>query len=617
MTQQEAADLSLTIFEKAKQSADNDIAMPKFMKIVDDQWVSDSPNRSMFNSINNKITKYHKELANLTGEKRSNMYEAPASITRDSVGDLTNFSYVPDDQMSIKSSPFLEVDPYALNKAALKLDDYYHLLYMSQSDYKSPGIYAGDSTTNPKYTRYPNGWWYVSSSDSWIRSSITSGDYEKTLLSSNSLLIQALQSFQGSLSFGLSSTMRTATATTSSSFTSNIGYGTDFIPVSPSEGIIAFIFDIANSNYLWCVNVTGVTDNSPYVYTFSVVFSYGDLPSNLTNTRISKGWPKLTDGAQKTYLDASSVTYLLTEFKYARDAYLLFIDSYLYRLKVLLNKLLISNYDAGEWTNVTDILSVISTRINTDTTKLSTSLKITTLLSNLSTRLTNVLSKEAKILDALGNVVCTTGEVSSAQGSGLYLKRFKALVTRFNKAYGTLCSVLSMNDSVSAIKYQKNANNASTSLTKDFLYVSDVSDILSSRDELFIRATMPMGDTDLDLTNLLTGAVVVISEDAVAGYKLFYHANVIKIATKSKSLKVGLRPNKSSSTGFSSLVKKYINIQLDRKIPIGYEVSKTGGMRVVKFLDDSEIEVLPEIDSSGRIGSIHIGNADDAIIGRT
>ena len=296
---------------------------------------------------------------------------------------------------------------------------------------------------------------------------------------------------------------------------------------------------------------------------------------------------------------------------------MLFIDSYLYRLKVLLNKLLAANYDTAAWTNVTDILSVISTRINTDTTKLSTSLKITTLLSNLSTRLTNVLSKEAKILDALGNVVCTTGEVSSAQGSGLYLKRFKALVTRFNKVYGTLCSVLSMNDSVSAIKYQKNANNASTSLTKDFLYVSDVSDILSSRDELFIRATMPMGDTDLDLTNLLTGEVVVISEDEVAGYKLFYHANVIKIATKSKNLKVGLRPNKSSSTGFSSLVKKYINIQLDRKIPIGYEVSKTGRMRVVKFLEDSEIEVFPYSDSSGKIGSIHVGNADDAIIGRT
>jgi hypothetical protein len=182
MTQQEAADLSLTIFEKAKQSADNDVAMPKFLKIVDDQWSKDSPNRSMFNSINNKITQYHKELANLTGEKRSNMYEASPSITRDSVGDLTSFSYVPDSQMSIKSSPFLEVDPYALNKAALKLDNYYRLLYMNKEDYKSPGIYAGDDSTSKEYTKYPNGWWYVASSDSWIRSFIASGDYEKTLL---------------------------------------------------------------------------------------------------------------------------------------------------------------------------------------------------------------------------------------------------------------------------------------------------------------------------------------------------------------------------------------------------------------------------------------------------
>lgn len=647
MTKEEAAQLSLSVLRGHENASKNDAVIPMIIKNIVDIWNNDDgPTRSMFMSINNKIIQLHDELKNLNGDYRSDMLEKSPTTTKNSDGEYTSFAYLPESQFSVDYDPFLENDPYWLNKAAYRLDPYYKLLYKNDARFENTRPLAGTSSSPEKISRSPNGWWknlkYVPEKKKvvkkkflwWTSKKVVKygGNADKEepwvqrFFSKNEedayspLLTLALSHFNGT-SFTSSSALSYIKSETNLTVPSRIN---TYANANENSPIIAFL--IGNSarttrQFIQCISIkSSVINGSGTDLTFDTLYSYGSLPRG-TQAYLCNGWPVLSDGNQRTYGNTSSVTYLTVNFRYARDAFLKLIDELLIPVKAVIPTAVLNkpNYSVAAQARIDAINAVVNTSITTSPTKFSTSSSLTTFLSNISSRLTDISIRVSQIETALGSVKSHTGESNDITGSGLYKKRYQAIIARFDKAFGSLQTVIMNLDSLKVILSQSDVKKMSNDLSSQFMYVSDVSDILSSRQEIFMKSSMMISTGDLDLIPLMKGPVVIICDDAIDGDRLFFHANIVDIGEKSKLLPSGMKSNSKSVTGMSSMLKTYVSVKLDRKIPVGYEVTKSGKMRVVKFLEDPEIEIVPYESTSGnqlKTSVVGVGKIGKAIIGR-
>jgi hypothetical protein len=607
----EIAKSSRSALVAEKDSNDTFHAKRKMAEDVLTFWDEDLGARGIFKDANAKIKVLHTELKHVANEFRADMLEvdllkyvyvdggAPVSSYSytGSNDNVIEVDYLPDSEFSVVVNP-PEDDPFAINKAILRLENYWQLLYQDPDRLKygtlsagvppafwlSMGIHNGYYLNKAPFTTVlgvsvpqPPRYEYKSTTDPTKSENYFYSAYYNSL---------AFTHFYSSSSNGVSPVSVAADVSTSTTYSSS----NSSAPAILNSYYLLFSTSSSIISYTKATSITGSSGN--WILSLTPVYGYGTITSGPYNLVSMDAGSLSLSGSERN--SDSSVSKFGADFTYAKNAYIAMFDRLVSNikssyssssgaLKSVSNIMNDSGYVSiygGNATHVTNFAAVITAAnaISTGNTRFTSN--PTALTGAIVQRQADMAARLISINAKLGYITNTTGNTSGASTgfeagvSGLYKTRFKASSRRYDKNFGTVTLVGKTAENKGSLNETKQTADDHEDMVNEYMYVSEIKDISAARVNVWIRD---------EIISNFTGEVYIISDDVINNEWCFIRALVVPGKTVSKMFSIGTEPNTTSTTKISNILKKYTNVTLSRPVPDGFDYATDGKLRLVKL----------------------------------